>query len=276
MGEDQLTLQEVADALGVHYMTAYRYIRLGYLMAEKSAGTWRVTRGDLDQFRSGSKREGLSSGAHHRTAPWAERLEARLVAGDEPGSWSVVQSALAAGAMPDDIYVDVITPALHSIGMGWQVGVLDISVEHRSSLIAQRLIGQLGPRFARRGRTRGSVILGCPAGEQHSIALWMIADQLRFDGWSVSNLGNDVPHSSLRYLVSAAGEDLVSVGLSASTDASLQPLSVAIAAAHSADVDAYVVVGGQAIRDADHAESLGANGYAVDGRGLIELLRNRS
>ena len=29
----ELTLQEAADALGVHYMTAYRYVRLGLLAA---------------------------------------------------------------------------------------------------------------------------------------------------------------------------------------------------------------------------------------------------
>ena len=30
-----LTLQEVADLLGVHYMTVYRYVRLGLLEAEQ-------------------------------------------------------------------------------------------------------------------------------------------------------------------------------------------------------------------------------------------------
>ena len=32
------TLQEAADELGVHYMTAYRYVRLGLLDAAKVGG----------------------------------------------------------------------------------------------------------------------------------------------------------------------------------------------------------------------------------------------
>ena len=31
MTESRLTLQEAADRLGVHYMTAYRYVRTGRL-----------------------------------------------------------------------------------------------------------------------------------------------------------------------------------------------------------------------------------------------------
>ena len=46
-----MTLQEAADALGVHYMTAYRYVRLGLLHAEKIGGSWRVETADLDDFR---------------------------------------------------------------------------------------------------------------------------------------------------------------------------------------------------------------------------------
>ena len=37
MTDGVLTLQEAADELGVHYMTAYRYVRLGQLQAHKVA-----------------------------------------------------------------------------------------------------------------------------------------------------------------------------------------------------------------------------------------------
>ncbi|MCU1344909.1 MAG: hypothetical protein JWL70_1175, partial [Acidimicrobiia bacterium] len=35
MTVSELTLHEAADALGVHYMTVYRYVRLGLLPARK-------------------------------------------------------------------------------------------------------------------------------------------------------------------------------------------------------------------------------------------------
>ena len=51
MTDAVLTLQEVADELGVHYMTAYRYVRLGVMDAAKSGGVWQVQRSALDRFR---------------------------------------------------------------------------------------------------------------------------------------------------------------------------------------------------------------------------------
>ena len=84
MTDAVLTLQEVADELGVHYMTAYRYVRLGVLDASKSGGVWQVQRVAVDRFReqAASAGNGASGkvGARTRKAPWAARLEARLVA----------------------------------------------------------------------------------------------------------------------------------------------------------------------------------------------------
>ena len=37
-----MTLQEVADSLGVHYMTAYRYVRQGRLPATRLGAEWRI------------------------------------------------------------------------------------------------------------------------------------------------------------------------------------------------------------------------------------------
>ncbi len=158
MTDAVLTLQEVADELGVHYMTAYRYVRLGVMDAAKSGGVWQVQRSALDRFREqaavASTATGPSGkgGARNRKAPWAARLESRLVAGDAPGSWSVIEAAMAAGAELDEIYLDVLTPAMVRIGERWAAGELDISVEHRATGIAMRIVGRIGPRFTRRGR----------------------------------------------------------------------------------------------------------------------------
>ena len=92
MTDAVLTLQEAADELGVHYMTAYRYVRLGVLDATKSGGVWQVRRSALDHFREQAAEASAATGpsgkggARNRKAPWSTRLESRLVAGDAPGS----------------------------------------------------------------------------------------------------------------------------------------------------------------------------------------------
>ena len=118
-----VTLQEAADLLGVHYMTVYRYVRLGLLPAEKAGGTWRVAIEAVTALRDRSAAVVPGSPARGRKrAPWDDRLEARLVAGDSRGSWGVVEAALTSGAELDEVYLDIVAPAMRAIGRRWEPG----------------------------------------------------------------------------------------------------------------------------------------------------------
>ena len=277
MTDGVLTLQEAADELGVHYMTAYRYVRLGVMEASKAGGVWQVQRSAVDRFREDAKVAAATvgpsgnGGPRNRRAPWSSRLESRLIAGDAPGSWSVIEAAMAAGAELDEIYLDVLTPAMVAIGERWAAGELDISIEHRATGIAMRLVGRIGPRFSRRGRSRGVVALGAPAGEYHALPVAMLGDLLRLRGWDVSDFGVDVPSESLAHVISQT-PDLVAVGLSAMSSDNLASLADACAAVHVADPSVLVVVGGHAVADLDHARSLGADAYAATGHAMDDVL----
>ncbi len=276
-----LTLNEAAELLGVHYMTAYRYVRLGLLPAVKVGGTWQVAQADLEAFRAESVPAVAADGVApvaggRRRAPWAARLESRLIAGDTRGSWGVIEAAMAAGTELDEIYLDVISPAMQSIGARWAAGELDVSVEHRATGIAFRLIGRLGPRFARRGRTRGTVLLGSPEGERHSLPIALLADLLRGEGWEVSDMGADMPLDSF---VKAAQRttDLVAVGVSVTSVSCLDAASALLAALREqVSGDVYLAVGGLAVHDGDHAVALGADGWARSARDFAEQLTARA
>lgn len=266
------TLHEAAELLGVHYMTAYRYVRLGVLSASKVGGTWQVAAADLEAYRNSVV---PAEPGVRRRAPWAARLEARLVVGDSRGAWGVVEAALAAGAEIDEVYLEIITPAMQSIGARWAAGELDVSVEHRATGIAFRLIGRLGPRFARRGRTRGSVLLGAPVGERHSLPIAMLADLVRGEGWEVSDLGVDLPSESFVHAALDTSE-LIAVGVSVtSTDClpATEQLLATLKASLPAEV--FVAVGGYAVNDLAHATALGADGWASSARDFVEQLSQR-
>lgn len=273
MAGPELTLHEAAELLGVHYMTAYRYVRFGLLEARKVGGTWRVEATALDEFRRGAVATVSPIGAGRRKrAPWAERLEQRLLAGDARGSWGVIEAALAAGAELDEIYLDVLAPAMASIGSRWERGEIDISLEHRASGIATRLVGRLGPRFVRRGRSRGVVLLGAPSGERHALPLAMLADLVRYAGWEVFDLGADTPAPSFAHAASTTA-DLVAVGVSVIAPASLDAAAETFAALRAVvDPAVVLVVGGGAVRDEEHARQLGADALATDAAALVSLL----
>ena len=137
-------------------------------------------------------------------------LEAARRIGVPPGSCLAledsaagVEAALAAGTDLQGVYLEVLSPAMASIGDRWAAGELDVATEHRASGIAHRLIGRLGPRFVRRGRTRGVVVLGTAAHERHALPLAVLGDLARSEGFEVSDLGADLirkePNVCLRF-----------------------------------------------------------------------------
>ena len=91
--DETITLSQAAERLGVHYMTAYRYVRTGRLPASKDGSEWRVAVADVETMLSGRSRRRRrrwtpSGGPGHgrrRRRDYHVRLETRLLVGDEAG-----------------------------------------------------------------------------------------------------------------------------------------------------------------------------------------------
>ena len=259
-------MQEAANELGVHYMTVYRYVRLGMLPARKVGASWRIDVADLERLDTSP-----DVPSRKRSAPWPDRLQARMLAGDEAGSWGVVEAAFASGMTPADFYCEVLTPALYNIGELWQKGKLGVEDEHLASAVAARVIGRLGPRFARRGRTKGTVVLAMPEGERHHLGLAMLADILRSNGYRALNLGADTPASAL---VAALGqvEDLSAVAIGVVNADRRAAATSLIKAVRRSFGGVPIVAGGAAVPDKEAALSLGADGGATDARAVGALI----
>ena len=259
MPKKPLTLQQAADKLGVHYMTVYRYVRTGKLPATRGTGAWQVDPDDLAQMKPAVTRNSRNSAA--RATATRAQLEARLLAGDEPGAWGVLEAALASDRSPSEVLLLLVAPALESIGDRWHVGELTVADEHRASAVAVRLISRIGARFARRGPKRGSVVITTPPAERHSAPVAIAADLLRWAGFNVIELGADTPADALAQVV-ADMSDLLAVAMACTTQASTTSARQVIAHLRTALPGTTVLLGGAAITDADQALSLGADGFS--------------
>lgn len=275
----QLSLQEAADLLGVHYMTIYRRVRLGMLPARKVDGTWWVDRDDLERATTtaarGRRRRGT---AQPRASMWQQRLQERMLRGDVAGSWQVVEAAMTSGFEPGEIYVGLLAPSLHAIGTAWRSGRVSIDQEHLASSVAATLIGRLGPRFVRRGRKRGVVIVAMPPGERHGLGVAMLTDILADAGYGVLNLGPDTPTASLVAAMRDAGSPAAVVVSVVDTDRRPAARRL-LAAARRERPSVPVLVGGNAVPDEGVALDLGADAWVADPRrlgDLIEALRARA
>ena len=263
-----MTLHEAADRLGLHYMTVYRYVTTGRLDGVKEGAEWRVSAAEVEGLAKSPPSSGAGRG--RRRVKHSERLQKRLVIGDLTGSWSVVEAALGSGLTPAEIYLEVLTPAMVGIGEGWIKGTYTVAQEHEASAVASRLMGRLSPRFNRRGRKRGSVVLGAPVGDDHNLPIALLADLLRGEGFRVHDLGHNVPAESF-VEVAVGAERLVTVGLGATKPDNGHEIRLAICALNEAST-VPVFLGGGAIVDAEHARRLGADAWTASTRDALSLV----
>ena len=274
-----MSLDDAAKVLGVHYMTVYRYVRQGKLAATRVKGVWQVTPHALEEFRKRANERATTPRSvtdARRTGDYSGELLRCLMNADAGGAWQVVQRAIDAGSDMEEVYLEIISPALAEIGAQWSRGEIDISVEHQATAIVTRLVGQLSPRFVRRGRRRGDVLIGGPAGERHALALAMLADLLRLEGWEVFDLGADTPANSFVHAASRMS-GLTAVGVSVTTPVAVPgAVEVVQALRRAIGDDVPVVLGGPAITDATMAAELGADFYAEGAQGFVEFLNELS
>lgn len=254
MDAPPLTLSQVADRLGVHYMTVYRYVRLGMLRASKQGKEWEVDEADLAAFVAGDEVEPARG-----TTRWDRRFFNRMLVADEAGAWRVVEAAVASGMAFDDAYRNLVIPALDEVGRRWQRGDIDVATEHAASHVAERIVARLGPRVTSRGVRRGVVVLGSTATELHDLPLAIAADLLRANRFDVVDLGANLPPES--FAAAVASSDAVSVvGIGVTTPRQQRELRRTIRALRAV-TDAPIAVGGGGVGE-DEALALGADGFA--------------
>lgn len=261
---ENLTLSQVAEELGVHYMTAYRYVRLGLLDAHQEGRSWVVTREALEAFRDQAKHP-----TPRGTADWSDRLTTRLLAGDEPGAWSVIEAAQAAGTDVTEVYLNLIAPSMRDIGERWHRGEIDVAAEHVASRITDRIIGRLGPRASRRGVRRGTVVMGSTATELHALPVAIAADILRLAQFNVLDLGVNLPPKQFARAVERT-DSVVAVAVGVTTRGQDDEISQTIEAIRRV-TDRPVIVGGSGI-DAATAKALGADAYAASAADAVDVL----
>lgn len=264
---DALTLREAAARLGVHYMTVYGYVRTGRLDARRDGAQWRVDARAVDDLLT--PRPDRRS---RRDDVLPARLAARLLAGDEAGAWRVVERALVGGREPEAVHLDLLAPALRGIGRRWERGLIGIGDEHVATTTAQRIVARLGPRFARRGPTRGTVVLGCVAGERHSLASAVLADLLRGRHFTAIDLGADAPPESFVEAAASTDRSIV-VAVGALCTGREPELRATFAALRDSSIDAPCYAGGPGLSGARAARALGADGWTGrDGRAALATI----
>ena len=194
--DDHLELQAAADELGVHYQTAYRWVRSGRLPSQRVDGRYLVARTDIEAVDAKRKTPTRPTApSEDRIERQAERMHAALIDGDEATVRKIARRLVDEGTNVVDLIEAGFAPVLRRIGQAWHDGELSIWVEHRASAIVERTLGELSPNP--RGRRRGTAMVAAVSGDKHSLPTTMAAVALRSANWNVEHLGAEMPGDEL-------------------------------------------------------------------------------
>lgn len=109
---------------------------------------------------------------------------------DEPALHVVLDELLSAQTL-GEVIDEVLMPFLAELGARWADGDVTVAGEHFASRVLRRRLSALALSWA--GGTGPIVLLACPAGEQHDMALLCFGLLLGRAGWRVHYLGADTP-----------------------------------------------------------------------------------
>jgi len=123
-----------------------------------------------------------------------------LLDGDYRSAHAVVSQELATISI-QDVYLNIIQPAMYRVGDLWEEGSISVAHEHLATSIVMRLISYFYPEYVVRDPIKGSVIVTASVNEYHEVGARIVADLLEIDGWDVFYLGADTPPQDLLTLV---------------------------------------------------------------------------
>ena len=203
-----MDLRQAAEALGVHYQTAYAWVRQGTLHASKVGRVYEVRDSDV-KVLAARRLQGKEPSRPIHVRDWAAQsqgLYAAITTGEEMRARRRLER-LAMGVTLIDLCEHVIAPALRRIGDDWEAGRVSIAQEHRATAICERLIASHARQPA--GRPRGTAVVAAPPGERHGLPALMAALCLREDRWLVHHLAIDLPLEEVILLADQVSADLV-------------------------------------------------------------------
>ncbi len=212
-----MQLRDAAETLGVHYQTAYGWVRQGTLPARKTPPATRCGKATCATcWPDGRQAQGAQEVQVREWARQAIRMYVALVTGDEARARRKF-TRLTAGAPLSTVCDQVIAPALHRIGAGWAAGEISVAAEHRATAICEQLIASQVRQP--QGRPRGVAVTATAPGERHALPTLMAAACLREDHWRVHHLAADLPAADVIALAAGTGAGLIVLSSTTATGA---------------------------------------------------------
>ncbi|MBX0329210.1 cobalamin-dependent protein [Oscillochloris sp. ZM17-4] len=190
------------------------------------------------------------------------RLLGALVAYDQQAA-EQVWSETCAIYTPEQICNELLTPVQIAIGDGWHRGEVSVAAEHFSSRFVQsKLLNLFNASMDHPGGIRA--IVACAQGELHEIGAIMLSLFLRWGGFQVIYLGQNVPNSTIEEMVQQLNPQVLALS-AATVEASHGLISASQMIAQMPQPRPLLMYGGLAFYNREDLRARVQNGYYHQG-----------
>ena len=193
-----------------------------------------------------------------------KQLSNAVITGNASETAVLTEAALADGIGPGTIVNNALIAAMSLIGERFGRGEIYVPEMLLSARAMQRALTILEPLMAKGDFvSRGSVVIGTVEGDVHDIGKNIVVILLKGSGFTVHDLGVDVPPERFVEAIEELQPDVVA--LSALLTTTMPAMKTVIEAMDNAGVRdrVRVIVGGAPITE-EFARSIGADGYGRD------------
>lgn len=198
-----------------------------------------------------------------------DEISKALVAGNMPEVKRLTEEVLRGGVRPGAIVNKGLIPGMDVVGIRFKKKEISVPEVLMSARAMHASLEILKPLLSRSDiEPLGLIAIGTVKGDIHDIGKNLVGMMLEGAGFSVIDMGIDVPSEMFVEIVKEKKPDIL--GLSALLNATLSSMKDTIDALESAGIkeDVKVMVGGAPVTQ-DFADEIGADAYAGDAREAV-------
>ena len=194
--------------------------------------------------------------------------------GNAPSVKALTEEGLAAGMDPETLLYDALIPSLEEVGARFERGDFFVPEMLIAARAMQGALDILRPLLAETGaKPIGTFVMGTVKGDVHDIGKNLVNIMLEGAGFTVYDLGVNVPPE--RFVEQVVEHEPDIVGFSAFLTTTMPMFKANINALEKAGLrDKVIVMVGGAPVTQEYADVVGADGYAADASTAVRLAKD--
>jgi len=202
-----------------------------------------------------------------------QELADAIIAGDNVKSKDITQKLVDGGTSAVEILNEGLVPGMDVVGARFKANEMYIPEVLIAARAMHAAMDIIKPMLSEAGAVmKGTIVLGTVQGDLHDIGKNLVGMMLEGGGFTVVDVGVDVPGE--KFVEEVKKSNAKVVGLSALLTTTMPVMKDVISAlkADSATKDVKVMVGGAPLTQ-EYADSIGASGYAPDASSAVDLAK---